>query len=356
MKRSRGRGQGGQNNGGMGGGSHGGPRNQGGGNRPGNITRQTYDSNGPDVRVRGNAYQVYEKYLTLARDSSASGDRIQAENYYQHAEHYYRLISAAHEAQGMGPYLPNQQQGRDFFEESENPAPRSEDGAEGEGVADIGAEQPDLDGQPYGDEAPMENRRPRREDREPREAREPRESREPREPREPRGDYRQAQDRQFQDGDAREQRDNRRDRQDFGDRRPRRFEPRGDRPDYAERRPRGLEPRGLEPRGLEPRAFEPRSVETAASPEADDLPRRRIPIVEADAPQPVLTAPAPVVQEVSQPVRAEAVRIEPVAPPPVVSDEPVAVQSALPLPEEAADVPVKRPRGRPRKVRPAEAE
>ena len=55
---------------------------------------QTFDSAGPDVRIRGNAYQVLEKYLAMARDASAAGDRIAAENFYQHAEHYYRVISA----------------------------------------------------------------------------------------------------------------------------------------------------------------------------------------------------------------------------------------------------------------------
>ena len=55
---------------------------------------QTFDSNGPDVRIRGNAYQVLEKYLQLARDATAAGDRIAAENFYQHAEHYYRVINA----------------------------------------------------------------------------------------------------------------------------------------------------------------------------------------------------------------------------------------------------------------------
>lgn len=73
--------------------------NNGGGKRmpPRN---QTYDSNGPDVRIRGNAHQVLEKYLAMARDASAQGDRISAENYYQHAEHYFRLIN--HQAQASG--------------------------------------------------------------------------------------------------------------------------------------------------------------------------------------------------------------------------------------------------------------
>ncbi len=55
---------------------------------------QSYDSNGPDVRVRGTAHQIYEKYQTLAREAATSGDRILAEAYYQHAEHYFRIIQA----------------------------------------------------------------------------------------------------------------------------------------------------------------------------------------------------------------------------------------------------------------------
>jgi hypothetical protein len=55
---------------------------------------QTFDSNGPSVKIRGNAYQVFEKYITLAREATLSGDRIAAENFYQHAEHYFRIINA----------------------------------------------------------------------------------------------------------------------------------------------------------------------------------------------------------------------------------------------------------------------
>ncbi len=50
------------------------------------------------MRVRGNAYQVMEKYLAMARDASAAGDRIAMENYLQHAEHYYRMLNANGEA------------------------------------------------------------------------------------------------------------------------------------------------------------------------------------------------------------------------------------------------------------------
>src|SRR5277367_2626256 len=74
-----------------------------GGRRPNVPLRmQTSDSNGPDVRIRGSAFQVHEKYLQLARDASSSGDRIIAENYLQHAEHYYRIIAAAQEQQQNG--------------------------------------------------------------------------------------------------------------------------------------------------------------------------------------------------------------------------------------------------------------
>ena len=56
-----------------------------------------YESNGPDLKIRGNASHIAEKYLQLARDAQSSGDPIAAENYYQHAEHYFRLIAAAQE-------------------------------------------------------------------------------------------------------------------------------------------------------------------------------------------------------------------------------------------------------------------
>ncbi len=66
-----------------------------GGRKSGNSRNQTYDSNGPGARVRGNPSQIYEKYQQLARDAASAGDRVGAENYLQHAEHYYRLMAAA---------------------------------------------------------------------------------------------------------------------------------------------------------------------------------------------------------------------------------------------------------------------
>lgn len=89
MKRSRRGGRRPQNgNGGNGGGSS---SNSSGGHNP----NRTYDSSGPEVKIRGSASHVYEKYLQLARDANASGDRIMAENYLQHAEHYYRIMAVA---------------------------------------------------------------------------------------------------------------------------------------------------------------------------------------------------------------------------------------------------------------------
>ncbi|HEX7005566.1 MAG TPA: DUF4167 domain-containing protein [Alphaproteobacteria bacterium] len=70
-------------------------RGRNNGRKPSPVRSNIHDSNGPNVRVRGNAYQVMEKYLAMARDAAASGDRIAAENYYQHAEHYFRTLNAS---------------------------------------------------------------------------------------------------------------------------------------------------------------------------------------------------------------------------------------------------------------------
>lgn len=54
---------------------------------------QSFDSNGPDVRIRGTAFQIQEKYATLAKDAASAGDQVMAESYLQHAEHYQRIIN-----------------------------------------------------------------------------------------------------------------------------------------------------------------------------------------------------------------------------------------------------------------------
>jgi type II secretory pathway pseudopilin PulG len=71
-------------------------RNRKGGHHQNPLSRM-YESNGPDVKIRGTASHIAEKYLQLARDAQSSGDPVSAENYYQHAEHYFRLIAAAQE-------------------------------------------------------------------------------------------------------------------------------------------------------------------------------------------------------------------------------------------------------------------
>jgi hypothetical protein len=69
-------------------------RGRGGNRRSGPPNRNhTFDSNGPDIRIRGNAHQVHEKYMNLARDASTNGEVVIAEGYFQHAEHYYRILS-----------------------------------------------------------------------------------------------------------------------------------------------------------------------------------------------------------------------------------------------------------------------
>jgi Domain of unknown function (DUF4167) len=71
---------------------------------PNPLTR-SYESSGPDVKIRGTAHHIGEKYVQLARDAQTSGDPVMAESYLQHAEHYFRLIAAAQQVQqGPGGY------------------------------------------------------------------------------------------------------------------------------------------------------------------------------------------------------------------------------------------------------------
>ena len=79
-------------------------RGRNGGRKHVNPLSRNFESNGPDVKVRGNAAHVAEKYLQLARDAQSSGDSVMAENYLQHAEHYFRIVSSAQQAQnGIRP-------------------------------------------------------------------------------------------------------------------------------------------------------------------------------------------------------------------------------------------------------------
>jgi Domain of unknown function (DUF4167) len=83
-------------------------RGRGRGRKPQNPLARNYESNGPDVKIRGTASHIAEKYMSLARDALASGDMVTAESYLQHAEHYNRIIMAA---QAQAPAQPGGQPG-----------------------------------------------------------------------------------------------------------------------------------------------------------------------------------------------------------------------------------------------------
>ncbi len=99
-----------------------------------NPLTRVYESNGPDVKIRGTASHIAEKYMQLARDAQSSGDPVAAENYFQHAEHYFRLIAAAQEQfRQQNPYYNNQ-------------APQQ---GVPQGAADDNYDDGDDDGQPF---------------------------------------------------------------------------------------------------------------------------------------------------------------------------------------------------------------
>ena len=112
------------------------------GRRPNVPARaQTYDSNGPGGRIRGNATQVYEKYVALARDAMAAGDRVLAEGLNQHAEHYFRIINDSTDPEPLRPPAPPKEeievsQSQDAVEQpvasSEAPAEATQSEADGQ--------------------------------------------------------------------------------------------------------------------------------------------------------------------------------------------------------------------------------
>jgi uncharacterized protein DUF4167 len=143
---------------------------------PNPLTR-SYESNGPDVKIRGNAHHVAEKYLQLARDAHTSSDPVAAENYLQHAEHYFRLIAAAQAAQqqqqnGSRPPGENEDEMDDdddfgglndrFASPAERaPAPSPYQPQPGFVPPGQGQPQPQPQpqGQPYQERAPYDNER-----------------------------------------------------------------------------------------------------------------------------------------------------------------------------------------------------
>ena len=145
MKRMRGR----NHRSGGGGGGSGGAIRHSGGNAPLNRNH-VFDSNGPEIRIRGTAQQLFEKYLQLGRDATSSGDRVMAEAFFQHAEHYFRILNAMNQAQQQGQpngqslqqhpqanqrrnYLQGDQGSDDGHGEAEDNDARSDQGAAGMG-------------------------------------------------------------------------------------------------------------------------------------------------------------------------------------------------------------------------------
>lgn len=151
-----------------------------------NPLTRTYDSSGPDVKIRGTAQHIAEKYAQLARDAQSSGDRVMAENYLQHAEHYNRIIASA-QAQMQERYQRDERNDFSDRDDDDNAsdsapmpqqqAPQSQEPAaastESEQPFDGSGPQPEIEGTPaevsLSEETPAETgdaqprqRRPRR--------------------------------------------------------------------------------------------------------------------------------------------------------------------------------------------------
>jgi hypothetical protein len=101
-------------------------RGRGRGRKPQNPLARNYESNGPDVKIRGTAAHIAEKYMSLARDALASGDMVTGESYLQHAEHYNRIIMAAQTQMGV----PAGDQPNGGGRQRANPESGEEQGAE----------------------------------------------------------------------------------------------------------------------------------------------------------------------------------------------------------------------------------
>jgi hypothetical protein len=283
MKRQRNRGRGGG----------------GGGGKPQqHNANRAFDSNGPDgVKVRGAAQHVYEKYQQLARDAGSAGDRVLAENYLQHAEHYFRLLRAMQPQRPVAEIIGRDQfaSGYDIDFEDETQAGEESAEAEADGGQERQGERPwqrderPRDGQGeyrQRDDRPRDDR-PQRDDRDfrQRDDRGQGEYRQrddrgqggdyrPREDR-PQGEYRQRDERfqgERQGGDrqGRYQRDDRRFQNDRPqNERPQNERPQNDRPQNE--RPPGDRPQGDRPQGDRQSERQGRDRDRGERPERDPL-------------------------------------------------------------------------------------
>ncbi|WP_052726201.1 DUF4167 domain-containing protein [Devosia epidermidihirudinis] len=137
-------------------------RSRNGGRKHVNPLSRNFESNGPDVKVRGNAAHIAEKYMQLARDAQSSGDSVMAENYLQHAEHYFRIVSSAQQAQsGQRPEGSDDDYDDDMPDMNSrfaSPQPQAQQQfVQGEGEDQQGG-QPQQNGQQQDGEQPQQDR------------------------------------------------------------------------------------------------------------------------------------------------------------------------------------------------------
>ncbi len=386
MKRQRGRNRGGGGTGG------------GGGGKPQQNANRAFDSNGPDnIKVRGHAQHVFEKYQQLARDATSSGDRVLAENFLQHAEHYFRVLRTLQPNRPIAEFVARDSfSGYDIDFEDESGAQALPDetpmDGQGEGQAEAG-EQPRGD---YPSRDSRDQREGRWENRQnggqnngqnngqngqnngQRDGRDRDRNRFDRDrPRDDRGyaaegqtgETREARDDRSRDDRSRDDRprdDRPREDRSRDDRsredRPREDRLREDRP--REDRPREDRAREERPRDERPREDRPANRERAPREErtGEDRPPRRERSYE---PRGERADPLAVIEPKAQPLTAEAPTPAPTADEGTsvlrsrdgeTSHAPAFLQAAPAPAPSGEDTPVKRPRGRPRKVKDPAAE
>ena len=276
MKRQRGRNRGG--NGGS-----------GGGGKPQQNVNRAFESNGPDnVKIRGNAQHVFEKYQQLARDATAAGDRVLGENYLQHAEHYFRVVRAVSPNKSASEILGRDAlaSGFDIDFEDESGAQAGEDtSSEGGGEGEAQGEGGEQRGERQDRDRQDREWQPRREDRSYNQDR-------------PQGD-RPRDDRGYNQDRPRDDRGYNQDRPRDDrprDERPRDERPRDDRPRDDRGQGQGDRPRDDRPRDDRPRDDRPRGDRRDRFRDRDrdfnrDRPRDPMAVVEPESTP--LTAPAP---------------------------------------------------------------
>lgn len=337
-------------------------RMRGRGRKGPNPLSRSYESNGPDVKIRGTAQHIAERYATLARDATSAGDRVMAENYFQHAEHYGRIVAAA-----QGSFQPAQIE-RDYDE-------TDEDAEGGEDFAN-GGRQDDRNGNngQYRDRNDNQQRGENHQRRDREDNRDYRGERQDRDGRDARGDRENGRDQQRDNRGQREGRDGR-DRN-FRDRRDQNGQP------YGRDRNEGGEDRGHR----NERRFENRDRRDEGETSSVSAEESAAPAAEFTAP---VEANAPRVDESSfdeaparrrartprarlnetsgeEPVNAEIPSNGGESPATVSADSSAAEEVVAPrrrgrprkaesaedaAPEAGAEAPVKRKPGRPRKVK-----